>query len=327
MILQALTSDIPSFYKPVNDDLSLNLRYKRRMKLAGKVLMIRPTSFRSNEQTRGTNSFQTGSTPTNDILERAQAEHKNIQNLLLQHGIDVMCFEEEKNTDTPDALFPNNWFCTMPGGKTILFPMMAQNRRREFRKDVIHEINPRANVIDLRFMENESHFLEGTGSLILDHTHRCAYACLSPRTTARALREFEKISGYRVFSFQAFGPDGSAIYHTNVMMALGEKTVILYDDGIVGAQMRRDITERLKSQGREVVIIDAKQTLEFAGNMLQLKNRDGEKFWVGSTRAFEAFTDQQKQILESDAKLIHAPIPTIEKFGGGGVRCLLAEIF
>jgi hypothetical protein len=304
------------------------MSYNAGMKsVASKVLMIRPTSFRSNEQTRPTNSFQKEQSTNQTCLEKAREEHQTIQNLLLNHGIDVLCFEEKKNSDTPDALFPNNWFCTIPGGTTLLFPMMALNRRREFRTDILHEMNPTASIVDLRPMEKESCYLEGTGSLILDHSNRTAFACLSPRTTARALREFEKVSGYRVFSFSALDPDNRPIYHTNVMMALGEKSAILYTEGIVGSRDRDIIVDRITSSGRELVYMDSNQLHSFAGNMLLLKNQNEQKFWIGSTRAVESLNPDQKKMLEKDGEILHAPIPTIENYGGGGVRCLLAEVF
>ncbi len=290
-------------------------------------MTIRPSSFRSNEQTMASNSFQKERDFNTELLHQTQAEHDQLRNLLSQNGIEVVVFAEEPGADTPDALFPNNWFCHLPDGRVFLFPMLAENRRKEVRPDLVKKLIPNASVTDLRPFTELNAFLEGTGSLIFDHKNKQAYACLSPRTHQRVLNEFAEKSGYRVFAFSAQVPTGSAIYHTNVMMALGESTAIVYLDGISSPKERGFLIEQLLATGREILAIDYQQLLALAGNMLQLSNKSGERFWVASTGAIESLRPNQKEQITKDCKILAVPIPTIEKFGGGGVRCLLAEIF
>lgn len=234
--------------------------------------------------------------------------------------------EEVPGANTPDACFPNNWFCQLPDGRVFVFPMQAQNRRREVRQDILQKIK-KTEVIDLSSHAERGLFLEGTGSLIFDHAHKLAYACVSPRTAPALLKEFSELSGYETVGFTSHSEEGKAIYHTNVMMALGPKNVVINMSSLNTAPEKERLLSLFAMTGKYVIDISHDQMCSFAGNMLHLSNKNGEEFWVMSTRAYDCLSFEQKQRLMEDGRILHSPIPTIEDFGGGGVRCLMAEIF
>lgn len=295
---------------------------------ASTVLMIRPLTFCANVETAESNSFQRSSQgiPATEIISRAQGEFDHFQELLEANGIHVIRYDEAPGADTPDACFPNNWFCQLPDGRVFIFPMQALNRRREVREDILRGLK-KTDLIDLTSFTEQNLFLEGTGSLILDHQNHLAYACLSPRTSEQVLAEFSQQSGYKVISFSSFDEKGSRIYHTNVMMALGDASVVINLSSIPSPEERKILLRSFETSGKKVIDITHTQMNSFAGNMLYLGNERGERFWVMSTRAWSVLTNEQRKILEEEGKLIHSPVPTIEDFGGGGVRCLMAEIF
>lgn len=295
---------------------------------ASMIVMVRPLTFCSNQETLESNSFQKTSTDLtpSEIVSRAQKEFDAFQDVLSSKGITILKYDEVPGALTPDACFPNNWFCQLPDGRVFVFPMHAKNRRGEVRQDILSRIK-KSDVIDLSPHADRELFLEGTGSLILDHTHKLAYACLSPRTSPFLLKEFSKLSGYEAVSFSSHNEEGKAIYHTNVMMALGEKNVVINMSSINTPEEKEKLLAYFLKTGKYVVDISHEQMNSFAGNMLLLSNNNGENFWVMSTRAYESLTYQQKVMLSSDGTLLHSAIPTIEDYGGGGVRCLMAEIF
>lgn len=292
------------------------------------VLMVRPLTFCSNQETISSNSFQkdAGTTPATEIVARAQEEFDEFQEILTANGIAILRFDEVPGAETPDACFPNNWFCQLPDGKVFVFPMQAKSRRREVRKDILDRLVNKG-LFDLTHHVEKDLFLEGTGSLILDHENKLAYACLSPRTSPEMLREFGSLSGYKAVPFSSFDKNGTRVYHTNVMMALGEKTVVINLSSVTDEKERGELLRHFQETGKTVVDISHAQMNYFAGNMLFLANTTGKKFWVMSTRAWSVLSSSQRRILETEGKLIHSPIPTIEDHGGGGVRCLMAEIF
>lgn len=295
--------------------------------IASKIVMIRPLSFCSNPETLASNSFQkSANEPANEIIRKAQLEHEKFQNLLESHGIEILKFEELLSEKTPDALFPNNWFIQMPDGNIFISAMHSPNRRREIRKDVISVLGS-GHITDLSSYVDKNLFLEGTGSIVFDHVHKLAYACLSARTSGILMEEFAKMSGYKPIVFHSYDAGGSEIYHTNVKMAMGEKNVVINLESVKDPSERDMLVRTIKSTGKNIIEISHEQTSNFAGNMLFLKNKKGEKFWVCSTRAYEAFTPEQKKQLEAEAKILHSPLTTIEDYGGGGARCLLAEIW
>ncbi len=290
------------------------------------VVMIRPLTFCSNPETLASNSFQksSGDSPS-VILHKAQAEFDLFVEKLTASGIEVLKFEEKAGAQTPDALFPNNWFCQLPDGKVFLFPMQAPNRRKEVRRDVLRKIRA-TETIDLTPYIERNQFLEGTGSLVCDHRNKIAYACLSPRTSPEVLREFSELSGYRIVSFHSLDRGGKDIYHTNVMMAAGERTMIVNLSSLPESD-RKMVSGVLQETGKTIVDISFDQMENLAGNMLFLQNKTGKKFWVCSTRAFHILTPSQKEILEREGSFLHSELTTIEDVGGGGARCLMAEVF
>ena len=298
--------------------------------VATKVLMVRPRSFRCNEETKSTNAFQPRDAQAAhpaDVATQARAEFDALRQSLLEHGIDVATFDEPPHADTPDALFPNNWFAFLPDGPTFLFPMEAENRRREVQPDWLLPFCNKRPLIDLRSHGQSHEFLEGTGSLILDHRLKQGYACLSSRTHPKVIADFSVQSGYQILTFTAVDLSGIPFYHTNVMMALGSHTAILCTESIVDLEERSAVLRSLEDSGRRVIPITLKQVKDFCGNILQLSSRDGQFYWVCSDRAFTALTPEQKSLLEADARIIHVPLTTIENLGGGSARCMLGEIF
>jgi hypothetical protein len=296
-------------------------------KIATGAVMIKPMSFTSNPETIASNSFQKSShnEKNETILKKSQQEFLQFQKKLCDHGLKILKFEELLDKKTPDALFPNNWFCQLPDGRVFVFPMFPKNRRDEYRADVIRSLNAK-DIIDLRYLERENYFLEGTGSLILDHDKKIGFACLSSRTSQNAVDLFSQLSGYKIATFNSTSFDGSAIYHTNVMMALSPKYAVLCLESIKDPQQKKGIVQLIEKTGRAIVDISYAEMNNFAGNMLFLSN-GSENFWICSTKAFSTLSLKNKKILESEATFIHADLNTIETYGGGGARCLLAETF
>lgn len=297
---------------------------------ADAVLMIRPASFGSNPETADSNRFQqAGSTPGDAAA--ALREFDGLVAKLVEAGVEVVVAEDTPTPAKPDACFPNNWVSFHADGSVVLYPMMAPSRRAERRDAPIEEVMRAgfriARRIDLSPLEGRGEFLEGTGSLVLDREHRMAYACRSPRTTAVALGEFCAALGYRAVSFEALGPQGQPAYHTNVMMAIGEDFAIVCADAIPDAGRRRAVLEELEGAGHEIIAIDVAEMNGFAGNLLALRSHRGEPLIAGSEAAFRALAPDNRRALERHGMLVSAAIPTIERLGGGSVRCMIAEIF
>jgi hypothetical protein len=295
---------------------------------SSKVLMVKPLSFCSNPETIGSNSFQKGPEAVTqlEIVFRAQTEFEQFQNVLIDHGIEILKFEERRVDQTPDALFPNNWFFQLPDTRLFISAMFAPNRRREIRQDIIEKLG--GNVIfDYSCFTERNLFLEGTGSIVFDHGQKLAYGCLSARTSSELMNDFADRSGYKSILFHAFDSKGLEIYHTNVMMAMGERNVVINLNSITNIQEREKVISTIKSSGKSIIDISHEQTSNFAGNMLFLKNKNNEKFWACSSRAYDAFTPTQRTQLQTEAKILHADLTTIEDYGGGGARCLMAQVW
>jgi len=295
--------------------------------VARRVMMVLPRSFRCNEETIVSNAFQTAHGVDGDANVKAVAESRGLADRLRQAGVEVIAYEEPMGADTPDALFPNNWFASLPDGRLFLFPMQALNRRREVHPEWLRNSGDSAGLTDLRPLVNRSFFLEGTGSMILDHAAKRGYACVSERTSPEAIRVFAEHSGYAITSFEATDEKNQPFYHTNVMMALGVNAVVLCSESIRDSAIRKKISADLRSTGRALVEISQKQVREFAGNMLQVANASGELFWVCSDRAYSSLSTDQKTVLQVGAEFITAPLSTIETLGGGSARCMLGELF
>jgi len=296
------------------------------------VLMIRPTTFYSNPETIGTNPFQhTVSATRADTLAAAQAEFDAAATALADAGVEVVIAESDPAADTPDAVFPNNWFTTHADGRVALYPMATPNRRRERRPELLRSIAAQHGMelrsfVDFSASEEQGSFLEGTGSLVLDRPHRLAYACRSPRTDGAAVEAFCEAFGYRSVLFDAHDDAGRPIYHTNVMMAVGPELAVLASSLIApGAGLRR-VFDALETSGKVLLDLSAEQVGEFAGNVLFLEGATGPVVAI-SRRALASLSRAQRLLLEQHARPVVCAVETIEHLGGGGIRCMLAELF
>ena len=299
---------------------------------ASAVLMIRPANFGANKETAASNAFQKDEATGPEVQARALAEFDVLAGALREAGVTVEVFQDRDTPVTPDAVFPNNWVSFHGDGSAWLYPMLAPNRRWERRPDILDELKSTRGyrltcVEDLSFAELDGRYLEGTGSLVLDRPRRVAYACLSPRTDARLLEQWAERSGYTVEAFRACDTRGLPIYHTNVMLCIGNGFAVACLDAIVDPKERERVAHRLGQFGREVVAISRYQMEAYAGNMLELKTRDGGAVLAMSARAERALQPAQRQTLERHARIVANPIDTIEECSGGSVRCMLAEIF
>lgn len=293
------------------------------------ILMIRPVNFGFNEETAASNAFQNPDAEKNGVQERALSEFNSMVNILRHNGVDVSVVDDTPQPYTPDSIFPNNWVSFHNDGGVFLYPMQAENRRLERREDIITNLEDKfkvAHVIDLSRFEHEHRFLEGTGSMVLDRENKIAYACLSPRTDKEVLNYFCEQSGYQPISFEAVDEKGKAIYHTNVLMCIGSRFAVICLNSIPNPHERITVIESLKSSHKEIIEITFEQMNQFAGNMLEVKNKAGDTLIVMSQNAFSALTDAQRSALQQYGKLVHADINTIETNGGGSARCMMAEV-
>lgn len=296
--------------------------------LASKVLMIRPVRFESNPMTAASNRFQ-GATDATAVeqQEAAAGEFDGLVHELRANDIEVIVVEDTPEPHTPDSVFPNNWVSFHADGRVVLYPMEAENRRGERRMDILEQLGAQiSEVVDLTHHEDHEHYLEGTGSMVLDRVNRVAYACLSSRTHLDPLGDFAQRMGYDVVAFDAVDRDGVPIYHTNVLMNVGEKLAVICDEAIPRDEQRNAVLQRLRETGHEVISLSYEQLDAFAGNMLELRTVKGERATAMSERAFASLTDEQREQLEHNGRLIVANIDTIEDSAGGSVRCMLAEI-
>ncbi len=297
------------------------------------VVMIRPANFASNPETIASNRFQTAAADrdTAEIQRAAQAEFDALVSALATAGVEVHVFEDTPSPLKPDAVFPNNWFSTHRNGIVVLYPMLAPNRRLERRLDIIESLHARDGfhvhaTVDMTGRELEDKFLEGTGSLVLDRAHRIAYACLSPRTDLDVLGEFGQRLDYDIAAFDAADANGAPIYHTNVLMSVGTRFAAVCSAAIEESR-RAAIVTLLETTGHTIVDLSFEQMHAFAGNMLELRTRDGGVVIAMSETALRSLNAAQRATLESCGAIVAVPIPTIERLGGGSVRCMIAEIF
>ncbi len=299
---------------------------------ASDVLMIRPVRFIGNPQTAASNAFQANAVMTDEEAQQlALAEFDAVASALSSAGVGVHIVEDTLQPHTPDSIFPNNWVSFHADGTIVLYPMLAPNRRAERREDILHELSGKhgfhtSRVIDLTHHERADQFLEGTGSLVLDRANRIAYACISPRTDLDVLGEFAQRLDYDVVSFEATDASGVPIYHTNVVMSVGERFAAVCSASIRETE-RAGVLETLRKTSHVILDLSHEQMNAFAGNMLELRTSNGESVVAMSTRAFESLTAKQRELLQLHAaRIVAVPIPTIETLGGGSVRCMLAEV-
>ena len=297
------------------------------------ILMIRPVRFGYNPQTAGNNAFQTleGSEQEEAIQTAALAEFDDFVTVLRQAGVRVLVFSDRVDAPQPDSIFPNNWFSTHDSGHVFLYPMYAPNRRAERRMDIVESLTSEHGlnvgmIADLSPNEAFGRFLEGTGSMVIDREARTIYACLSPRTDAGLLREFALTFSYRLRSFDALDDQGQAIYHTNVVMHIGSWIAVICLDAIA-ADQREAVRKELELAGKQVLDITHDQMNHFAGNMLELRGNGGQYFTVMSQQALNALRPEQRSAIEAHTPIIASSLDTIERFGGGSARCMMAEVF
>lgn len=298
---------------------------------ANTVLMIRPASFGFNAETAVSNAFQ-GSVPMSEhqVQVKAVEEFDHFVNTLRTHNIDVLVIEDTPYPVKPDAVFPNNWFCTLQDGTVATFPMHAANRRIEVRSDLIQILKDNfivTKVEDWTTYDADDLFLEGTGSMIIDHENNVIYACLSPRTNKTLLEQFAHAHGYTVVSFHSIDDNNIEVYHTNVIMHLGAGYAVICLSCIKDETERKHVIDSLTKAGHEIINISMEQVRHYAGNMLQVISSDGTLHTILSLQAFDNLNEAQKQQLQLQTNLLPININTIETVGGGSVRCMMAEIF
>lgn len=301
------------------------------MQNTNKILLVKPAHFSFNEETAGSNAFQNKINEKTDILKtKILTEFENAVTTLRTKGMDVIVIEDTPDPVKPDAIFPNNWVSFHADGTVVLYPMCAPNRREERRMDVLEMLMKKfriEKVIDLSKYESEELFLEGTGSIIFDHVNKLAYACLSPRTDKDLFVELCNYLNYTPLYFNAEDKNGKQIYHTNVMMCIAEKFAVVCLESIVNSTERAAIVKSFKDTQHEVVDISFGQMNHFAGNMLELKDKEGKHVLVMSQSAYDSLTTIQKKQIEKYAEPLPLAIKTIETIGGGSARCMIAEVF
>ena len=299
------------------------------------ILMIRPVSFRMNEETAVNNYFQEDLDLKNtEINAKAQAEFDAFVEKLRAVGVNVIVENDDKLMDTPDSIFPNNWVSFHENGDIALYPMFAENRRRERREEVFMRLEKEGflieNIVDYTSAEDDGVFLEGTGSLLLDRKNGKAYCALSPRADEELFIEFCEDFDYFPVVFtanQTVNGKRLAIYHTNVMMCLAENFAVICADSIDDKKERKNVLQHLKDDGKEIITITEAQMHQFAGNMLQVRGNDDKRYLVMSKAAHDSLTKTQIAQIEKHCEILSSSLETIETCGGGSARCMMAEVF
>ena len=300
------------------------------------ILMIRPVAFRMNEQTAVNNYYQKvldGLIPAT-VNAKAQQEFDTFVEKLRAVGVDVTVVDDTLEPSTPDSVFPNNWISLHQNGDVALYPMFAENRRQERREEILDMLEDKGfvihNIVDYTSAEEDGFFLEGTGSLLLDRANSKAYCALSPRADEELFIEFCEDFDYAPVIFEAFqtvNGERKLIYHTNVMMCLGETFAVICTDCIDDKKERKMVLDNLKENGKEIIVITEAQMNNFAGNMLEIRGTNDKRYLVMSASAHQSLTEKQVMQLEKHAEILSSSLDTIEACGGGSARCMMAEIF
>ena len=296
-----------------------------------RIVMVRPVQFKFNAETAVNNHYQHQDNKNlEEVQKKALDEFDNFVKQLRSKGVTVEIIDDTLDPSTPDSIFPNNWFSTHQNGKVVLYPMYAQNRRMELVKfkDRLLEIAKKegTQVIDYSDRAEKNIFLEGTGSIVLDRINKKAFCSLSPRSDKNLFLQFCKDTGFKPVTFTAF-QDGNQIYHTNVMMGIGENKAVICLDCIVDKAERENVVAELKDSNKEIIEISLEQVKNFLGNVLEVLGKDGNRYIVISKTAYNSMTKEQIDKIEKDTEIICADVSTIEYYGGGSVRCMLGEIF
>lgn len=296
------------------------------------ILMIRPVNFAFNEQTADSNAFQDAKAKslTNNITqEAALREFDAMVSQLRAAGVNVMVYDDTYEPHTPDSIFPNNWISFHHSGKVCLYPMQAENRRLERRSDIIDDLRTKFHVevvLDFTHFEKENKFLEGTGSMVLDRMHRTSYACISPRTNSEVLDAWAKQMNYKLVKFTSVDGQCKEVYHTNVVMCIGDTFAVICLESIPDLDERLAVKTTLENSGKNVIEISLEQMNQFAGNMLLVKSLKGNNLLVMSTSAYNSLSHAQIVELEEYAVIQHFDLTMIETCGGGSARCMMAEV-
>jgi hypothetical protein len=302
--------------------------------VTSQLLMVRPANFSSNTETLETNKFQSGLN-INDSQESIQSlaieEFDNMVNLLRDHQITIFDLDDIKELNNTDALFPNNWVTFHQDNTAVIYPMMAKSRRKEKRNDILKYLEEFESfriekVVDLSYLEKDSFFLEGTGSMVLDRINKIVFACESSRTSINALEVFCKKLNYSSVVFEAVNDD-LPIYHTNVMMSLGQETAFICSESIKDQKDIKHIHKLFGISERKIIELSIAQMIQFAGNVLEVENTKGQSHLIMSEKAYQSLEAPQIQSISKSSKIIPIPLDTIEKYGGGSARCMIAEIF
>lgn len=303
-----------------------------RSQTTSNLLMIRPVSFGFNQETAESNAFQNAqfSEQTKDQSQQiALKEFDEMVSHLQKLGVNIIVIEDTIETYAPDSIFPNNWVSFHGNGTVITYPMQAENRRLERREDIINQISTSFYInrrLDLSNFESENKFLEGTGSMVLDRKYKIAYACLSPRTHVDVLKEFSIQMNYEVIVFNASDEAAKQIYHTNVIMCIGDRFAVICLEAIPDLDERLTVRNSLEQSGKRIIDISLAQMSQFAGNMLEVKNQKGESILVMSNSAYGSLQPKQLVILNEYCTVCHFDLSMIEGNGGGSARCMMAEI-
>ncbi len=299
------------------------------MQTTSKILMVRPSQFAYNAETAENNYFQQKG-DQEGVAEAALKEFDNFVNILRANDVDVIVVQDTPEPSTPDSVFPNNWFSSHISGELVLYPMYAKNRRAERKPGVINLLRRKMihpKLIDLTHWEEVGEFLEGTGSMIFDRDRNITYACRSPRTSEKVMRDFCAKMGFDAVLFDAYDISGNLIYHTNVMMEVGTQVAVVCLESIRDEIEREKVMTRLSESGKIIVDITLDQVDHFAGNMLEVKSRNRQPIMVMSESARRALTPEQERTISTYNKIVSVDLSTIETNGGGSARCMMAEIF
>ncbi|WP_166365887.1 citrulline utilization hydrolase CtlX [Pseudomonas akapageensis] len=299
------------------------------MQTTNTVLMIRPTRFAFNPDTALNNRFQQALLDPEQAQQKALEEFDSYVDTLRRHGVEVLVVQDTPAPHTPDSIFPNNWWSSHADGSLVLYPMEGQNRRLERNKGVLQVLDQRfdiRNTIDLSPLEQQNLFLEGTGSMVLDRENRISYACHSGRTHVDALHQFAERLDYRVCAFHAIDRHQAPIYHSNVMMSVGRDLSLVCLQALPVETERQALQRSLHDTGKDILTLDYDQLEAFAGNMLEVHDKDGQPLLVMSRSAWSSLLPAQRQQVERYTRPVVVNIDHIERIGGGSARCMLAEV-
>jgi hypothetical protein len=292
-----------------------------------RIIMVRPANFGYNPETAESNKFQNTASIEN-AQDLALEEFDNMVRKLRLHDIEVLILQDTETPKKPDAIFPNNWISFHPEGQSVLYPMEATNRRIERRMDVfdlVPDFN-RNQLIDITHFESESKFLEGTGSIIFDHKNKLAYCAIASRSDVTAFELVCQKLGFTPISFEAHDVNGHAIYHTNVLLSIGENVTVICEECISNPIERAMVMNKLRESGNLIITIDFKQMAQFAGNCLEVNDKSSKPYLIMSETAFQSFSDETRNLIGKKVEIISVAIPTIEKIGGGSARCMMLGV-